>query len=76
MKCYIFDLILQSMVLEKKITLLKKCNIKRNKHLVLVNHHIEYIKKNINHILDKAIAGGYEGIIMRKCLGTARGYNK
>lgn len=73
---YIFDLILLQTDLETRTDILKKAYLKATQeqslpHLVLLDHAIIHDKNLIKEYLDAYIYYGYEGIVMRKVLGTA-----
>ena len=76
--CYIFDIVVPDMILEDRITMLKKCwdVVSGKQHLFLVPNCIVHMRSSIDHYLDQAIASGYEGVILRKFLGVDRGYTK
>ena len=76
--CYIFDLIITNKILEERIEILKKCwgmIPNTTKHIFVIPTHIEYMRENLEALLDASLYSGYEGLILRKCIGIAKGYN-
>lgn len=79
--CYIFDIILPNEYLEKRIKILQNAfhlyyeeNSEINK-FILLHHTIVHTYEDIQLQHDQAITQGYEGIMLRKCIGINNGFN-
>jgi hypothetical protein len=78
--CYIFDIILPNVVFEKRVELLNNAyNIWKSshlecKHICLLPHTIVHSAKDIDSIQQQSVFNGYEGLMIRKCIGITVGY--
>ena len=77
-KCYIFDVVYPDKVLEERIDILSSAfKIFADNHnhdsIILLDHVIVHDKISIEVIHDKFVNEGYEGLILRKCLGNQSG---
>lgn len=73
-KCYIFDILQPRVILEERIRTLKSAydlwvKDKHETSIILVDNHKVHTHADIELLHDKYLSDGYEGLMIRKCLG-------